>query len=65
MKPCSVSWQSLIPTHGASILIYFELLESLEGLFGLPVKLVSTYALATNPYSRPIDDATKVKLYGD
>ena len=44
--------------------MYFGLLESLEDLFGLPVKLVTTYALATNPYSRPIDEATKVKLYG-
>ena len=43
---------------------YFGLLESLEELFGLPVKLVTTYALATNPYSRPIDDSAKVKVYG-
>ena len=43
---------------------YFGLLESLEELFGLPVKLVTTYALATNPYSRPIDEAAKVKVYG-
>lgn len=44
---------------------YFGLLETLEELFGLPVKLMTTYALATNPYARPIDEATKVKLYGD
>ena len=44
---------------------YFGLLESLEALFGLPVKLMTPYALATNPYARPIDEATKVKVYGD
>ena len=44
---------------------YFGLLESLEELFGLPVKLMTTYALVTNPYARPIDEATKMKLYGD
>ena len=44
---------------------YFGLLETLEELFGLPVKLMTTYALATNQYARPIDEATKVKLYGD
>ena len=44
---------------------YFGLLESLEELFGLPVKLMTTYALATNPYARPIDEAAKVKVYGD
>ena len=42
---------------------YFGLLESLEELFGLPVKLMTTYALATNPYAHPIDEAAKVKLY--
>ena len=44
---------------------YFGLLESLEALFGLPVKLMTTYALETNPYARPIEEATKVKVYGD
>ena len=44
---------------------YFGLLETLEELFGLHVKLMTTYALATNPYARPIEEATKVKLYGD
>ena len=42
---------------------YFGLLESLDELFGLPVKLMTTYALATNPFARPIDEATKVKVY--
>ena len=42
---------------------YFGLLESLEELFGLPVELMTTYALATNPFARPIDVAAKVKLY--
>ena len=45
--------------------MYFGLLESLEELFGLPVKLMTTFALETNQYARPIDEATKVKLYGD
>ncbi len=43
---------------------YFGLLESLEELFGIPVELATTYAMATNPYFRPIDEAAKTKLYG-
>ena len=42
---------------------YFGLLESLEELFGTPVKLMTVYALATNPFARPIDESTKVKIY--
>ena len=42
---------------------YFGLLESLEGLFGLPVELTTTYAVETNPYFRPSYVANKVKLY--
>ena len=42
---------------------YFGLLESLEELFGPPVKLMTVYALATNPFARPIDESTKVKVY--
>ena len=43
---------------------YFGLLESLEDLFEIPVKLATTYAMETNPYFRPIDEAAKMKLYG-
>ena len=58
-----VDFQPEIP-DGAYADSYFGLLESLEELFGPPVKLTTTYALATNPFSRPIDEATKVKVYG-
>ncbi len=44
---------------------YFGLLESLQRLFCLPVKLLTANAMATNPYSRPVDEAAKLKVYGD
>lgn len=57
-----VDFQSEIP-DGAYADSYFGLLESLEELLGPPVELTTTYALATNPFSRPIDEAAKVKVY--
>lgn len=42
---------------------YFGLLESLEGLFGLPVELTTIEAMETNPFFRPSYVENKVKLY--
>ncbi len=44
---------------------YFGLLESMEELFGIPIKLLTENAIATNPYSRPVDEAAKLRVYGD
>ena len=44
--------------------MYFGLLESLEELFGLPVELATTEAMATNPFFPRSLIANKVKLYG-
>lgn len=58
-----VDFQPNIP-DGTYVDSYFGLMESLEELFGLHVKLMTTNALATNPFARPIDEAAKVKVYG-
>lgn len=50
--------------RGAYADAYFGLLESLEMLFGWPVELTTTNAMATNPFFRPSVVANKVKLYG-
>ena len=43
---------------------YFGLLESLQALFGLPVELATTEAMATNPFFPTSLVANRVKLYG-
>ena len=44
---------------------YFDSYFGLQRLFCLPVKLLTANAMATNPYSRPVDEAAKLKVYGD
>ena len=44
---------------------YFDSSFGLQRLFCLPVKLLTANAMATNPYSRPVDEAAKLKVYGD